>query len=58
MSEQDPQEHPKTYERFCAPRFKNVEDKVDSIDGKVDSIDRVVNNGLCDRMKKVENTAA
>jgi len=56
MSEKDPSEHLKTYERFCSPRFKNIESSIKDTNGTVHSIDKIVSNGLEDRMIKVEKT--
>lgn len=47
MSVHDPEEHLKTYERFCAPRFKRLEEKVDDLN-------KTVNNGLKDKVAELK----
>lgn len=50
MSVKDPEEHLKTYEHFCAPRFKGLEDKVDDLN-------KIVNNGLKDKVQELKKAS-
>lgn len=43
----------KTYERFCQPRFKKLEDDLSKVDEKVDSINAIVTNGLKEKVEAV-----
>jgi len=54
MSEQDPKEHPKTYEKFCEPRFSRIEKELRETHEGVHNIDVVVNDGLLKAVEKLE----
>ena len=54
MSEKDPQEHPKTYERFCAPRFERLEREIAEVRTCATALKAVVTNGLKDDVAELK----
>lgn len=54
MSESDPNEHPKTYEKFCEPRFSRIEKALGETHEGVHNIDVVINDGLVKAVEKLE----
>lgn len=54
MSEQDPKEHLKTYERFCAPRFQKMENEITEVRSCTSELKSVVTNGLKDDVSELK----
>ena len=46
MSKENPQEHLKTYETFCAPRFNTVESNLKETTKAVNDLNAIVTNDL------------
>ncbi|MHA1302129.1 MAG: hypothetical protein ACTSPI_00305 [Candidatus Heimdallarchaeaceae archaeon] len=54
MSKEDPKEHIKTYELFCAPRFSTLEDDIKETTKAVNRLNAILTNGLQERVKYLE----
>jgi len=54
MSEHDPLEHPKTYERFCRPRFEKVDQEINDLRNCTSELKAVVTDGLKDDVKELK----
>lgn len=50
MSEKDPKEHLKTYERFCKPRFESMESNLKDTTKAVNALNAIVTDGLEDKV--------
>lgn len=56
MSKENPQEHIKTYELFCAPRFTTIEGNIKSTTDAVNSLTAIITNGLQQRVESLEKS--
>ena len=54
MSKENPQEHIKTYETFCAPRFNSMESNLKDTTKAVNDLNAIVTNGLEDKVEHLE----
>ena len=54
MSKEDPKEHIKTYETFCAPRFNTMESNLKDTTKAVNDLNAIVTNGLEDKVEHLE----
>lgn len=54
MSKENPKEHLKTYETFCAPRFNAVESNLKDTTKAVNDLNTIVTNGLEDKVDHLE----
>jgi len=54
MSKEDPKEHMKTYETFCAPRFTSIEGDIKNTTKAVNELNTIVTNGLEDKVKDLK----
>ena len=55
MSEKDPREHIKTYERFCAPRFEKLEREISEVRSCATELKAIVTNGLKDDVQELKD---
>ena len=54
MSKENPKEHIKTYETFCAPRFNTMESNLKETTKAVNDLNAIVTNGLEDKVEHLE----
>jgi len=54
MSKENPKEHIKTYETFCAPRFTSIETNIKECSKAVNELNAIVTNGLEDKVDRLE----
>ena len=54
MSKEDPKEHIKTYETFCAPRFTTIEGNIKDCSKAINDLNAIVTNGLEDKVDRLE----
>lgn len=54
MSKENPQEHLKTYETFCAPRFNSIESNLKDTAKAFNDLNAIVTNGLEEKVDRLE----